>query len=296
MSDNGIVRKLYNNRLLNVEQEFVKDVHYEVITGSTAYGMDTGSSDTDVVGICIPPAEWVFPYSLGGHIEGFGPPPPKFDNFQQHHILDDNGKEYDVAVYSIVKFFQLAAENNPNICDLLFVHDRLITHIDNIGRLIRQNRKLFLTRHAYHKFSGYAYSQLKKMRSMNVKDSRKDLFEKYGYDVKYGAHLVRLCLEVEQILIEGDLDLERHNELLKAIRRGEWTLDRLEAWFAERELSLNKLYTESKLRYSPDWPELTRVLMCCLEEKFGTLSKYINTNVDSRILRKYEQMKQIMDS
>lgn len=296
--NDGIIRKLYGKKLLNIELEFIKDTHYEVITGSTAYNMRTedSNSDTDVVGIVAPPVDWTFPH-LTGYIEGFGDHPPKFNNFQQHHIIDnDNDKEYDVAVYSIVTFFQLAAENNPNICDLLFVNDKFIVHMDNVGKLIRQNRKLFLTRHAFHKFTGYAYGQLKRMRTMNKKDSRKDLFEKYGYDVKYASHLVRLCLECEMILLEHDLDLERNGELLRSIRRGEWKLEDVEKWFKEKELNLNKLYTESTLRYSPDWEELKRILYCCLEEKYGNISQYINTSVDSRILRKFEQIKQIVNS
>lgn len=295
-NEDGVVRKLYRQQKLNVEQEFVKDVHYEVITGSTSYNMRTedSGSDTDVVGICIPPVDYIFPYSVGGYIDGFGPSPPKFNNFQQHHILTDDGKEYDVAVYSIIKFFQLAAENNPNICDLLFVHDKFVTHIDNIGKLIRQNKKLFLTRHSYHKFLGYAFAQAKKMRTRNPDGGRKEYIEKCGYDLKHAAHLIRLLLECEMILVEHDLDLERHGDLLRSIRRGEWKLEDVENYFRERELNLNKLYAESTLRYSPDWKELKRILLCCLEEKYGNLSSYFSMNSDSRILRKFEQIRQIM--
>lgn len=296
--DDGIIRKLYRQEKLNVEQEFVKDVHYEVITGSTSYNMRTedSESDTDVVGICIPPIDYVLPHSVGGFIDGFGPSPPKFNNFQQHHIFTEDGNEYDVAVYSIIKFFQLAAENNPNICDILFVNDKFITHIDNIGKLIRQNRKLFLTRHSYHKFLGYAFAQSKKMKTRNPEGGRKEYIEKCGYDVKHAAHLVRLLLECEQILVEHDLDLERNGELLRSIRRGEWSLEDVEKYFKERELNLNKLYAESTLRYSPDWDELRRILFCCLEEKFHNIANYINVDGDSRVLRKYEQIVQIINS
>lgn len=296
MQDNGIVRKLYNVGKLTVEQEFSKDVHYEGITGSFAYGINNDTSDIDVVAICVPPVDWVFPHTIG-YVNGFGPHPPKFDVFQQHHIEEEKtGKEYDVAIYSIVKFFHLAAENNPNLIDVLFLPDRCITHIDNIGRLIRQNRKLFLTRHSFHKFTGYAYGQLKLMERKNPKESRMDLVEKYGFDTKFGSHLIRLALECEQILVEHDLDLERNSEILKSIRRGEWTLDQVKDWFKTKEECLNKLYTDSTLRYSPNWEELRRVLMCCLEEKYGSLSNLISTNVDARILRKFEQIKQIIES
>ena len=294
----GIVRKLYNNGLLNVEQEFVKDVHYEVITGSTAYGMNiSDSSDTDVVGICIQPLDWIFPFSVGGYIYKFGTNPPTFDVAQQHHILHpSSGKQYDVTIYGIVKFFQLAAENNPNMCTILFHPERCITHIDNIGRLLKTNRKLFLTKHSFHKFSGYAASQGKKLRHRKPEGKRADDFDKFGYDLKNAAHLVRLMLEVDQILTESDLDIERNSEILKSIRRGEWELDRVESWFKTKEEALNILYAKSSLRHSPDWDGLRILLLTCLEEKYGSLSGAFNREVDTRIMRKYEQIRQIIQS
>ena len=41
--------------------------------------------------------------------------------------------------------------------------------------------------------------------------------EEYGYDIKFGYHVVRLMLEVEQIMIEGDLDLLRNTDQLLSI-------------------------------------------------------------------------------
>jgi hypothetical protein len=122
------------------------------------------------------------------------------------------------------------------------------------------------------------------------------LVKKYCYDTKYAAHLIRLALQAEQILIEHDLNLERNSEILKSIRRGEWTMDQIKTWFKEKELQLNKLYTDSTLRYSPEWDELKRVLLCCLEEKFGSINNLVNISGDARILRKYEQILQIVNS
>ena len=65
------------------------------------------------------------------HIYGFGKKPNNFDQFQQHHIFTGGGNkmiEYDLTIYNIVKFFQLAMENNPNMVDALFVPYRCITH------------------------------------------------------------------------------------------------------------------------------------------------------------------------
>jgi predicted nucleotidyltransferase len=291
--EDGIIRKLYNKKKLNVSQEFAKDVHFEGIHGSFAYGISGDTSDCDVIGLCVPPIEYIFPHTAG-YIPGFGLEPPKFKTFQEHHIKD-NDKEYDVAIYNLVEFFELAAGNNPNLIDVLFLPERCITHCDNIGKYVRQNRKLFLTRGSFHRFIGYAYAQMKLIDRRHPKESRTELVEKYGYDTKYGSHLVRLALECEQILQEHDLDIERNSEILKAIRRGEWTLDRVKEWFAQKELQLNELYSTSTLRYKPEWQKLTDVLMCCLEEKFGSLSKIISTGADARVMRVFEQIKALVN-
>ena len=83
--------------------------------------------------------------------------------------------------------------------------------------------------------------------------------------------MVRLISEVEQILLEGDIDLQRNNEQLKAIRRGEWTEERLRQWFAEKESQLERAYAESTLRATPDEGRIKALLLTCLEEHYGSL-------------------------
>src|SRR3954466_14724326 len=73
------------------------------------------------------------------------------------------------------------------------------------------------------------------------------------------------------ILTEGDLDLQRNYEQLKAIRRGEWTQERLRRWFAEKESHLERLYAESPLRPTPDEGRIKALLLECLEEHYGSL-------------------------
>ncbi len=88
-------------------------------------------------------------------------------------------------------------------------------------------------------------------------------------------HIVRLLDEAEQILIFGDLDLQRNKEHLKAIRKGEVPEDDIYRWFADKEKQLEKVYLESKLRYGPDIPAIKRLLLQCLEEHYGNLSDCI---------------------
>ena len=81
------------------------------MVGSVAYGVAQDTSDRDVYGFCIPPKDVVFPH-LAGEIMGFGTHRRRFDQYQQHHIQDvdaagGSGVEYDVVIYSIVRYFQL---------------------------------------------------------------------------------------------------------------------------------------------------------------------------------------------
>ena len=57
-------------------------------------------------------------------------------------------------------------------------------------------------------------------------------------DVKFLYHVVRLLNEAEQILMEGDLDLERNREQLKSIRKGEWTFDQIVKYFDKQTLEI----------------------------------------------------------
>jgi len=101
---------------------------------------------------------------------------------------------------------------------------------------------------------------------------------KYGFDLKFGYHIVRLLNQCEQILIEHDLDLERNREQLKAIRRGDWTKDQIIEYFNMKEKSLEELYTKSTLQHSPNEDKIKTLLLECLEIHFGSLDNAIHVN------------------
>jgi uncharacterized protein len=150
-----------------------QNVHYEVLSGSVAYGVSSDTSDMDIIGFCIPPKEEVFPH-LRGEIPGFGRQIQRFEQYQEHHIIDNEARqEYDFSIYSIVKFFHLCMENNPNMVDSLFVPQRCVLFASKIGQMARDRRKIFLHKGSYHKFRGYAYSQLHKIGNKNTEVEKK---------------------------------------------------------------------------------------------------------------------------
>lgn len=273
-----ILNRLLAQNLINPPKWAVPNTHYLVITGSTAYGCNNAdSSDEDLVGWVIPPVEIAFPH-LAGEIDGFGTPKPRFTTWQKHHIDDpESRKQYDVTLYGVAKFFHLCMENNPNLLDTLFTSRRCIKHITQVGEILRDNRKLFLSTHCYQKFRGYAYSQLHKMGIKQPKEGSKraEIVKLHGYDTKFSYHLIRLLLEAEQILIEGDLDLERNSEILKAIRRGEWSEEKIVNWFDAKERSMEELYAKSTLRHKPDEDAIRGVLMSVFEAHYGDISKCV---------------------
>ena len=134
-----------------------------------------------------------------------------------------------------------------------------------VGEYIREHRCDFLHKGAWHKFKGYAYSQLNRIRTKTPTGKRAELAQKHGYDVKFAYHVVRLLLEVEQILLHRDIDLDRDREQLKSIRRGEWSLVQLDEWAQNNEKFLEAAYHTSTIPHEPDEELLRSHLMHCLE-------------------------------
>lgn len=284
-------QKFSNKKLIDPPKFVPNSMIYETITGSHAYGTNRPDSDFDLRGICVPPKEEVFPH-LKGEIIGFGRQKQRFGQFISDKIYEKD-QEYEVTVFNVVKFFNLFMENNPNIVDIMFTPMNCITHINKAGHIIRENRKEFLHKGCYQEFQGYALSQLKKMNTNkeNTSGHRRELREKFGFDVKFAVNIVRLSLECQQILETGDLDLQANKEKLKSILRGDMNKTDIENWFAEKEKYLEKLYETSKIPNNPNQEKIQQLLYNCLEEHFGTLDKAIVIpEKNTEILRQIKEL------
>ena len=290
----NVIKELYDKQLTNLGgHRWIGDnMHYVTMMGSVAYGVSNDTSDTDIYSFCIPPKEELFPH-LKGEIIGFGNAKHgnnRFTSYQEHHIKDVGAeKEYDINVYNIVDFFQLVMENNPNMIDSLFTPQFCVLHSTRVGQMVRENRKMFLHLGSWHTFKGYAYAQLKKCGSKKRTGKRKQVVEEMGYDPKFAYHIVRLLCQIEQILTEGDLDLQRNREQLKAIRRGEWSPAQIEEYFHKKESELETLYNENKagLPWGPTHgglqEKVKQLLFQCLEEHYGSLDKCV-VNPDAAVM------------
>jgi predicted nucleotidyltransferase len=276
-----LLQDLVNKKLLTPPVWLPQNTMFLATMGSVAYGVAEDTSDFDVYGFCIPPKKDIFPYAE--KLYGFDTA-SVFEQYQQHHIFDQDalggkGREYDFTIFSIIKYFKLCMEGNPNLLDSLFVPQSCILHSTRVSELIRDNRKLFLTKLIWPRFKGYAYGQLHKASGKNPEEGSKrhKLREQHGYDSKYLYHVIRLLSECEQILTTGDLDLQEkgRREHMKAIRRGETPEVDIRKWAAEKELQLEKAFSESTLPQKPDEAKIKALLIQCLEEHYGSLSNFI---------------------
>lgn len=91
------------------------------------------------------------------------------DQLLSYKKLFERTKEWDLQIFNIVKYFELCRQNNPNMIDSLFTPENCIVHCTQVGRMVRDKRRLFLSKECWVKFRGYAHSQLHKMEDKETK-------------------------------------------------------------------------------------------------------------------------------
>lgn len=125
------------------------------LTGSRLYGIDNPDSDYDYKGICIPPVQYFFGDSHFDQLDSFVDPDCLYP------ILTNT----DSQIYNLKKYVHLALLNNPNILELLWIApEHYVVRTPLADRLIAL-RELFLSTKVYYSFSGYAWAQIKKVKT-----------------------------------------------------------------------------------------------------------------------------------
>lgn len=222
--------------------------------GSGVHGTAvSGTDDRDEMGICLEPPEYVIGLRA-------------FDQFEYHSAWERPGGlanrsghgDLDVTVYSARKWMRLALNGNPSVLVPLFVPDDEITVITPLGRELRSLAPVIVSRQAGHRFAGYLNAQRRSMLSRDGKGrdvTRPELVEKYGFDVKFAAHMVRLGFQGVELLTTGRITLPmpgQERELVRAIRGGRVTMEEALDIAGDLEALLRDLTESSPLRAEPD--------------------------------------------
>lgn len=236
--------------------------------GSIAHGMyvapaePTGFDDKDVMAICVPPIDYFF------GLKEYGSRGTK-------EIKKD---PWDIVVYEIRKFIQLLKMGNPNVLGMLWLQKNHYITVTESGDLLIKNRGLFVGRHVYKSFVGYAYGQLHRMthwtpetyKTGHMGTKRKMLVEKFGYDTKNASHLIRLLRMGIEFLKDGELNILRHdNQQLLEIKRGEWSISDIKTE-ADRLFKLSEeTYLKSTLPKQPDDEEVDKLCQAIIRRHLG---------------------------
>lgn len=225
--------------------------------GSVAHGMyvpntDPSSiDDIDLMGFCVPPIDHYFGMA-------------EFGSRGTVEIVDD---PWDVVIYEARKAIGMLAQGNPNVISMLWLDETHYLNVTDAGRLLLDNRHLFIGKHVHKSFGGYAADQLKKLDNMvfegYMADKRRLLYEKHGYDPKNAAHLIRLQRMGTEFLRTGEMEVNRSDaEELLSIKRGEWPLDEVRALSTRQSEDAERAFEESDL---PEGPDLAKINDLCVE-------------------------------
>jgi uncharacterized protein len=143
------------------------------VAGSRAYGIHRPGSDVDLKGVAVPTEPYFHGFARKfEQADKSAEMAPFADLLSAEEAAAVAATKLEGTVYDVRKFLTLAADNNPNILDVLFCRDEEVRLATPVGRLLRENRDLFLSAKAKHTFSGYASAQLKR-----IKGHRKWLLE-----------------------------------------------------------------------------------------------------------------------
>ena len=126
---------------------------FRIKTGSTLYGLNTPESDEDYMSVFIPNTEYILGLKKINEID------LSTNKSNNRNTVSDIDDKY----YSIDKYLKLLLDNNPNIIETLFVNDKNIIIDSKEYLFLRNNYKKIVNAVVYKKFTGYAYSQRKKL-------------------------------------------------------------------------------------------------------------------------------------
>lgn len=201
-----------------------------------------GQDDRDEMGICVEPPEYVIGLRT-------------FEQYvfrtQPEGVRSGPG-DLDLTIYPLRKWTRLALSGNPSVLLPLFVPESELTRITGLGRELRANADRFVSREAGQRFLGYLRAQRDSLLGLRGGRSpnRPELVEKYGFDVKFAGHMVRLAVQGAELMETGRITLPMHREWrewIRGLRQGRYSMEEALATAEEQEKRLVSLLDSTGL-------------------------------------------------
>lgn len=223
----------------------------KVLAGSHIHGLNTPTSDRDEDAIVVEPLEAAW---------GLGQP------WEDTDRIGVEGQP-DQKWFSLRKWCRMAANGNPNFLLMLFAPPQNILHQNALGTQLRDMRDLFISQQCIRSHLGY----MKGQRTRLVNHQREfgaggghgkprfDLIEQFGYDTKFGMHLIRLGCQGVEIATSGTVTLPMAEPLrsqLMEIREGKLELNHILGWAADLEARMEGALRSSTLPETPNLPAI----------------------------------------
>ena len=189
------------------------------VVGSGVHGIAIeGTDDHDEMGIFVEPPNYVI---------GIDAPFDQHVWRTQPEGARSGPGDTDLTIYSLRKYLRLAVQGNPTVLVPLFAPEKDLIVVTPLGRELRALAPSIISREAGERFYGYLTGQRERMTGGGKQGrvpNRPELIEKYGFDVKYASHALRLALQGVELMETGSLTLpmrEHERETVLALKRGE---------------------------------------------------------------------------
>ena len=135
--------------VLRTHENLGDNIMLLTLGGSYAYGTNVEGSDIDVRGIALPTRRDIY---------GFG-------GFEQYR-----NDELDMTIYEFRKIVSLLCACNPNTIEMLGCRPEQYLILSPAGKMLLENKELFLSKEAVHSFGGYANAQLRRLQVKIARD------------------------------------------------------------------------------------------------------------------------------
>jgi hypothetical protein len=169
--------------------------------------------------------------------------------------------DIDLVYYGARKFLGLAIRGNPSILVAVFAPASKVVIDTQLGRSMQALAPAIVSREAIPPFRGYMRSQARRLTGETGlgrgarTGARPELVEQYGWDTKFGMHMVRLGLQGRELATTGRITLPMPPDdlaLCRAIRTGEYSAEAaLELAFG-LDAELEQLEQDSSLPLTSD--------------------------------------------